>query len=112
MCSPQCPCYDADDASLAKAWSEVKDVATVHERDLVKYPWNFSGGKDGYKTYKACIDDADRVTDTKNAQDVAFATFAKSFREQSDYNTISDWIAFFEDDYECAGICEPSLFAW
>lgn len=23
-----------------------------------------------------------------------------------------DWVTFFEDEYNCAGVCEPALFYW
>lgn len=42
----------------------------------------------------------------------AFYEFAKNFREQGDFTEIKEWVEFFEDEYECAGICEKALFNW
>ena len=41
-----------------------------------------------------------------------FYEFAKRFREQGDFTEIKEWIIFFEEEYECAGICKPALFNW
>jgi len=42
----------------------------------------------------------------------AFFEFAKRFRDQTDFIDIKEWVEFFEDEYECAGICKPALFNW
>lgn len=44
--------------------------------------------------------------------DIVFDAFRESFASQGTFNEIMDWIVFFEDEYDCAGICKPSVFYW
>ena len=70
-----------------------------------------------YETYDKCIEN---IKDGSVAENMAagytgtkaFYEFAKNFREQGDFTEIKEWIEFFEDEYECAGICKPALFNW
>ena len=41
-----------------------------------------------------------------------FYTAAKYLREQENFVDVIDWITFFEREFDCAGICKTSLFAW
>ena len=45
-------------------------------------------------------------------QYVEFGYFAERTRYQSNYKDIDTWMEFFEEEYDCAGVCEPALFAW
>ena len=45
-------------------------------------------------------------------QEIVFYASAKYIREQRIYKETIEWIAFFEREYDCAGICKTSLFAW
>ena len=59
-------------------------------------------------TYKDCI--ANAAAPASAADE--FKTFAKSFRTQTDYQGLVDWIDWFEDTYDCAGICKVAAFYW
>ena len=51
--------------------------------------------------------------DTKNlSADANFKAFSKTLRDQNNFADIMYWLEFFEDEYECAGVCSPSLFSW
>ena len=70
-----------------------------------------------YDSYDACIAGVTDPSDIANREAGNLATpqfyeFAKQFREQSDFNKIKEWIAFFENEFDCAGICKPALFSW
>ena len=68
--------------------------------------WNFSASGETFNTYSDCV----RVQGA--GRDFEFQAWAEGFVGQTTYDTISDWIKFFEDEYDCAGICEPSYFYW
>ena len=36
--------------------------------------------------------------------------FADKLTDRSEWKTITDILKFFEDTYECAGVCDPALF--
>ena len=101
MCSNECPCqptaatnYNIIDWSLY--------TSSPVRTDFVTNPTvNVS-------TYKDCIANAaDPVTSADE-----FKTFAKSFRTQTDYQGLVDWIDWFEETYDCAGICKVAAFYW
>ena len=52
------------------------------------------------------------ISEADSNRSEAFYMFAKQFREQSNYDQIKNWITFFEEEYDCAGICKPALFSW
>lgn len=95
MCSSNCPC-----APSAKSgeWDNLTKSIRL-DGDL-----NFSGK---YKTYKECILDEDNED-----AGIRFQRFAENFRTQDDFNEISEWIDFFEEEFNCAGICAASPFYW
>ena len=39
-----------------------------------------------------------------------FEEFAKSLTDQALFNSVIDWVTFFEKEYDCAGLCTPSAF--
>ena len=99
MCSINCPCK-AIDAVKQEAWTQ----AAIPARGRSSASYNFSGT---IETYKQCIAEA-----TVANSSIEFFTFAKSFREQENYDSVNKWLDFFETEYDCAGICEPALFSW
>ena len=103
MCSDDCPCLK--DVPTEEEWST---ITTLEGRDLPCKAWNFEGT---FETYKECILNADTVSNV-SVSGAAFKIFAKKFRDQEDFNTIMEWIEFFEEEYTCAGICTPAQFSW
>ena len=103
MCSKNCPCAPT---AVSAQWTGL-DAATARlDREIDCYPWDFTGT---VKTYKECITD---ITKRGPLADLDFQSFADSFKDQPDFDTIQEWIEFFENQYDCAGICKPSLFSW
>ena len=101
MCSSDCKCKDVPKKT---DWTKLTEV---ENRDMPCKAWDFTGT---VTTYKECITTVPEITVV--GEGAAFAIFAKKFREQDDFNTIMEWIEFFEDEYTCAGICTPALFYW
>jgi hypothetical protein len=64
---------------------------------------NFAGT---IKSYKECMTNPPATSSTD------FKNFASGFTSQADYSDVSAWISFFEDEYDCAGICTPAQFYW
>ena len=102
MCSDDCPCKDV---ATKEEWST---ITTLEGRDLPCKAWNFEGT---FETYKECILNTPTASDLSEPGS-AFKIFAEKFREQDDFNTIMEWIEFFEEEYTCAGICTPAQFSW
>ena len=102
MCSSDCPCKDVPTKT---DWTS---ITVLEGRALPCKAWNFAGT---FETYKECILSAESVS-TISGSGAAFKIFAKKFREQDDFNTIMEWIEFFEEEYNCAGICTPAKFSW
>lgn len=65
-----------------------------------------------FNTYQECIDESAKDMYQVNGFGTEFNKFAKSFKNQSSYDSIMKWIKFFEDEYDCAGICQPSAFSF
>jgi hypothetical protein len=87
MCTSDCPCAPV---STATEW--LSDVSRTYD---------FTGT---YYTYKECL------FDTENNASPYFQGFADGFREQSNIVTVMDWVNFFEEEFDCAGICKPATF--
>lgn len=104
MCTDDCPCKELD-ATAATNWIQFHASVKGFAENRSQTGYVTKAG--GYATYKACVD----ATDNTGAS-TFFQEFAKSFREGSSYKEISDWIKFFEDEYDCAGICEVAGFYW
>lgn len=101
MCSTYCPCAETN----AEASWGTENFVTSSTSDI--------------KSYQDCIEyyaqtenqDYNRATPVVTETDLAyFYAFAEEFRGQSTYDDIVKWIAFFEDEYDCAGICTPARF--
>merc|ERR1712048_641480 len=103
MCKPDfCPCA---------ATTKSTDWIEAGERTAT----DFAATGTSYTSYAACVRDADNrggalSTDSSDVQE--FKEFTKNFLDQSDFETIFEWIEFFENEYDCAGICRPSVWYW
>ena len=114
MCTRNCPCK-----SNAKQGEWTSMLAAQKATFLRTKEFVFTQNTDivTYETYDKCIEN---IKDGSVAENMAagytgtkaFYEFAKNFREQGDFTEIKEWIEFFEDEYECAGICKPALFNW
>lgn len=93
MCSTNCPC-----APSTKSGDWTLGVLDTDRS------FDFSGK---YTSYKECIMDEDN-----DDAGIRFQSFAANFREQSNFSEVSDWIDFFEGEFDCAGICQPAPFYW
>jgi len=112
MCSQWCPCKDT---TAKKDWMEIPDKLAWNRRDDFVF---VSGAENedlngkkyakSFDTYKECVDDPSTSSDINNK----FAIFKESFKTQDNYQTISDWLEFFETEYACTGFCRENLFSW
>jgi len=94
MCSNDCICDTNAATNYANVdWSFWPSVAS--RGPIVTAPANTVA------TYADCIKNA--PAPTSSAEE--FRTFAKSFRDQTDSSGLMDWLKWFEDEYDCAGIC-------
>ena len=100
MCSKYCPCKDPGTAK--SVWEAESDNLIYWDR---KEEFDFSGE---WETYKDCVTQVEPDGDIKNP----FIPFAEHFRDQENFEVISDWLEFFEKEYTCAGFCFPVLFSW
>ena len=101
MCTTECPCepnaavmYNNIDWSL---WPSVASRGAIYTVPI-----------GGVTSYSNCIKNAAEPVDSNDA----FKTFAKSFRTQTDFDGLADWMTWFEDTYDCAGICKSAAFYW
>lgn len=85
MCSVNCPCDNAH----ANKWADRTRPGGL----------DFTGN---YTRYSDCLN-ADIHFDPD------FTTWAESIRSQTEY---LDWMKWFEDEFDCGGICVKSLFFW
>ena len=106
MCTNECVCepnaavmYSNIDFSLYKSAETRGNVASI-----VTAPTG------SVATYKDCI--ANAAEPVSNASNDDFKTFAKSFRSQTNYEGLVKWMDWFEDTYDCAGICKVAAFYW
>jgi len=106
MCSDVCPCEGVPQQG---EWTilALPAVESSFKRDLISRPFDFTGT---YTNYEQCIDGAS--VEVTGEIDPIFYGFANSLRSQGDFDTIKDWIKFFEEEYSCSGICKPALFSW
>ena len=95
MCSPTCPC-------------EPNAAVMYNDIDFYNYPSAWPRGgilgvpTGGVTSYINCIKNAGEPEDSGDE----FEAFAKSFRAQTDFDGLVDWMTWFEDTYDCAGICK------
>ena len=103
MCSDYCPCkpttysgWDQNTLTM-KAGSEIESYM-----DCIRIQ------ADGDQARA----NAEATLSTSSDELMAFYVFANELYNQEGYDEISKWIKFFEDEYECAGICETATFYW
>ena len=103
MCKPEyCAC-------------EATSKATDWISDGTRTASDFASTGTTYTSYSACVRDADNRGGAASGDSQAvgeFKEFTKSFLDQSDFEVIFEWIEFFENEYDCAGICTPSVWYW
>ena len=95
MCSSDCPC---EPVPKMTEWLTAEPARTNYD---------FTGT---YRTYRACVEESAKLQNVNAG--IRFMGFADGVTGQEDYETINEWIEFFEDEYTCAGVCEPALFYW
>ena len=93
MCGRNCPCPDVTQKT---EWNTDTDRA-----------WRFETGDKTFTTFKDCVTD----TDNYHAS-IPFQVWATEFREQTNFFEISEWLALFENEFECAGYCAVADFYW
>lgn len=102
MCSNECPCE-----------SGVSNTYPANSIDWTPYGGTarpIFSGPNPVTSYKACLANAPASNSADPATTYEFRKFAESFRGQSDYQQLMEWIEFFENEYDCAGICKVALF--
>ena len=107
MCSCHCPCRIT---TAAAQWTSLtkQDLEDMgFDRDPESFVFASTGTN--YENYKQCIMDESRASGSIGD---TFSIFAESFRDQDNFEDLSDWIRFFEEEYTCGGVCEKSLFYW
>jgi len=106
MCSRSCPCIEVDtkdqwysDPPVDREDSSANPL--VIGLDTYTLPY--------FSSYQDCIEEKSK--DIYQNGD-SFNAFAMAFKSQSSYDEIMKWIKFFEDEYDCAGICFPAAFSF
>lgn len=102
MCSNDCPCVSTD-KDVQWLGLTADTLTDTYETTRTANSFVFTD-TDGFNNYDECIANPPSTASTD------FKTFAQGFREQSDYQELEDYIEFFENEYSCAGICNPALF--
>lgn len=105
MCSQYCKC---DTVGATLGWNALtqEELTDTYKTTRIAGSFDFTGT---VTSYDDCISTAPEPSTLLTAD---FYFFAKGFREQTDFAAIEEWIAFFEEQYTCAGICQPALFFW
>lgn len=103
MCSKWCPCKDT---VAKKDWMEITDKLAWNRRE--EFVFVTGTEEKSFDTYMECVNDPSTSSDINNK----FAIFKESFKAQDNYQTISDWLEFFETEYACSGFCRENLFSW
>ena len=101
MCTTDCPCVPLTEATKG-TWS---DAAITGSSSRTVGDFYFVSAN-GFETYEACIQSYDSTATTP------FGIWAHNLNTQSNFDEIMDWITFFEDEFDCAGVCEPAMFYW
>jgi len=96
MCSENCPCLQ--NVATRNKWEELDKEEFDRCRDF-----NWSGT---FTTYKQCIEETAALPTAATN----FQRFAKELEAKDSWSTVKDLVIFFEDTYDCAGICQPAIF--
>ena len=95
MCSVNCPCKPV---SQKTEWTNLDRTDLNRCRD-----WDFTGT---ITTYKECL-----KTPGLNAK-IRFQGFADGLVNEDSWESLADFIEYFEIQLECAGVCKPALFSF
>ena len=98
MCSINCPCKPI---SKRNQWTDMSQEE-LEKIDRCR-DWDFSGT---ITTYKECL-----VTPGPNAK-VRFQGFAEGIVDSDSWDSLADFIEFFEIQLDCAGVCKPAIFSF
>ena len=112
MCTNFCPCKPGDwvtGFAGKRTWE--KETYTVTQQGVsATVDWtltdNFTGD---FVNFKDCLRAPEKGVHPY--QSTYFKEYANGLTEQSLFDDVMDWVKFFEDEFECAGICEKSLFS-
>ena len=107
MCSANCPCEDLD---IKSEWTSLSADELLQQYGRVA-PFVFkTPGEDIFtvKTYEECI------INYKQNPDIStdFKAFAEGWGLSLGYKGEVDYLKFFEQEYDCSGICETALFSF
>lgn len=105
MCSIDCPC-PATGKSTDWTGMSATELAEYNRADGKAFLFTSEAGLQTYESYKTCIES------TTSGSSEYFKSFAKAFREQSNFSDVMEFIEFFEKEYSCAGICSKAMFSW
>jgi len=107
MCSLSCPCAEVREA---RDWIRISplELALDYDRNL-EFQFGALPGEDFVvETFEECI----RRADENYYAAPIFAKFAKDWRESVGFSSERDYMTFFENEYDCSGICEKALFSF
>ena len=90
MCSTDCPCKAG---SHTTSWAGVNPIPVFTDTGT-------------FTTYKEC------VSAPPATASATFKALAGSFTSQANYADVAEWISYFEDEFECAGICSKANYYW
>lgn len=92
MCSSNCPCK----ATMASEWTSINRSMIGRCRE-----WDFTGNIDNYQ---------DCLVSPPGGSSIPFQVFANEVTKLDQWPMLVDLVSFFEDRYDCAGVCSPALF--
>ena len=106
MCSSNCPC--PADTPFKNDWISVPalDLGLTYDRTMPLQFGPIQGETFTVMTYEECVE---RAVENKFAAPL-FVKFATGWTASNDYTREKDFLRFFENQYNCSGICEKALF--
>ena len=109
MCSKNCPCDASIDPAAWQALS-TEELVDKYGRTL---NWQFGPLDNQSFTVSSFEDCLTRHEENTHSEvDESFRSFAEEWPTSAGYAEERDFLAYFESEYTCAGICEPALFSF
>ena len=105
MCSRNCPCPDVPSQTEWTSLSAAALEFRYGRSDLLQFK-PFPGQDFTVNTYEECIEKVDENFYASSE----FKAWALSWRTSAGYFDEKDFMKFFEQEYDCSGICEEPLF--
>ena len=108
MCSRDCPC--STEGVTTSDWLDI-DAETLLEKYDRKLEFQFGpleGDDYTVTSYQECIE----TIGSNYYATQEFRDFATGWSRSDGYNEEVEYMKFFEDEYECSGICKDALFAF